>query len=102
MPRALDILTGVRPVLAALLLCVFVLAISVDGFACPDGCTDEAPTQAASQHPTASCAICHGWTQTPGVIADAPGHCFSARPAMVVITPAAPPLPRLERPPRPA
>jgi hypothetical protein len=93
----------VRSILTALLACLFVVMVTADRFACPDGCTDEAPTQATSkQHVPSSCAICHGWSQAPIVVASRPAPRPLAKPRLIVINPTEPALFIVERPPKTA
>jgi hypothetical protein len=98
----LDILGLVRTVFAALLACLLVVVTTGDRFACPDGCTDEAPAQTASQHLTPSCAICHGWSHAPVVVASRPAPRLIVRDAIVIANPTDPALPTVELPPKPA
>jgi hypothetical protein len=92
----------VRSVIAALLACLFVVMTAADKFACPDGCTDEAPAEATSQQPSSLCAICHGWSHTSAVIASRPAPRFIARQPIVLVNLTDPTLPAVERPPKTA
>ena len=91
-----------RTVLAALMACVLLLVTTADRFVCPDGCTDEAPAQAAAEHPTSPCAICHGWSHGPVVMASHPALCLIAPLPIVIANPADPALPTVELPPKAA
>jgi hypothetical protein len=91
----------VRTVLTALVACLFVVLITADRFACPDGCTDETPTQ-TSERASASCAICHGWSETAIVAAARPGPRLLLRQPVLVTNLADPALPAVERPPKDA
>jgi cytochrome c553 len=92
----------VRTVLTALVACLFVVMITADRFACPDGCTDEAPTQAGSEQASAACAICHGWNETVIVAAPRPAPRLVPRRPVVSTNLADPALPAAERPPKDA
>jgi len=86
-----------------LVACLLVVMVTADRFACPDGCTDEAPTQGASrEHTPSSCLICHGWNQAPIVVASRPAPRPIATPRLVVIDPTEPALAVVERPPKTA
>ncbi len=89
----------VRTVLAALIACLFVVMITADGFACPDGCTDEAPTQ-TTERASPACAICHGWSATPIAATVRPGPRLLLRQPVLVTNLADPFLPAVERPPK--
>ena len=91
-----------RTALAAILACLFVVITTADRVACPDGCTDEAPAQTSSPHVTSSCAIYHGWSHAPVVLASRPVPRVVARQAIVVSTPTDPALPTPELPPKAA
>lgn len=88
-----------RTVLTALVACLFVVMITADRFACPDGCTDEAPTQ-TGERASAACAICHGWSDTATVAAVRPGPRLLLRQVVLVTNLADPNLPAVERPPK--
>jgi cytochrome c553 len=91
----------VRTVLTAIVACLFVVMITADRFACPDGCTDEAPTQ-SSERASAACAICHGWSDTAIVAAVRPAGRLLLRQPVLVTHLADPGLPAVERPPKDA
>lgn len=88
----------VRRVLMALLTCLFVTVIAADTFACPDDCTNE--DVVASHMSVSACALCHGWTQTPVVLAARPIPYLVSRGDIVAIHPLEPVLSIAERPPR--
>ena len=94
------ILRLVRTVLAALIACLFVVVTTADLFACPDGCTDEASSQTASQNATSPCAICHGWSHAPVVTASRPTLGLVAHPPRLVGNLTDPALPTVELPPK--
>jgi cytochrome c553 len=91
----------VRTILTAVVACLFVVMITADRFACPDGCTDEAPTQ-TTERASAACAICHGWSETAIVATERPGPRLLLRQPVLVTHLADPTLPTVERPPRDA
>lgn len=88
--------------LAALMACLLVVVTTADHFVCPDGCTDQVPAQAASEHPTSPCAICHGWSHVPVVTASRPALSLLARSPIVIANLANPALPTVELPPKAA
>jgi hypothetical protein len=90
----------VRTVLTVLLACLFVVMTTADRFACPDGCTDEAP--AASSHTVSPCALCHDWTQAPVLVASRPAARVLTRQPIVIATATDPALPAFELPPKAA
>jgi hypothetical protein len=92
----------VRALFTALLACLFVALITADRFACPDGCTDEAQTQAPFQQAPSSCSICHGWSQASIVTTSRPIPRPAAKPLVLVASPTEPALPTVERPPKTA
>lgn len=91
---------GVRTALAAILTCLFAVMAAADGFACPDGCTDESPVQAATPHPSSSCAFCHGSSASPIVVPSRPAPRTMARVTSVTCRWVNPALPTIERPPK--
>jgi hypothetical protein len=91
----------VRTVLTALVACLFVVMITADRLVCPDGCTDEAPTQ-TSERASAACAICHGWSEPAIVAAVRPVARLLLRHPVLVTHLADPGLPAVERPPKDA
>lgn len=94
------ILTGVRAVLTVTLACLLVVVTAADTFACPDGCTDEAP--AASLDAVSPCALCHGWSHAPVVVMSRPAPRLLARQPVATAPPPAPLLPPVEVPPKAA
>ncbi len=94
-------LPNVRALLTAIVACLFVVMITADRFACPDGCTDEAPTQ-TNERASAACAICHGWSETPIAATVRPGPRLLLRQPVLVTNLADPALPTVERPPKDA
>jgi hypothetical protein len=82
--------------------CLFAVVITTDGFACPDGCTDEAPGLASSTHASPSCAICQGCSHRAMVLASRPALRPVMRDALVVTSPSEPALTTPELPPKAA
>lgn len=92
----------VRRAFAAILVSFFVVITTADGFACPDGCTDESPTQAAAPHAASSCAFCHGYRSSPIVVSSRPTPRLIAFVTPVSLDLNDPVLPAIELPPKSA
>jgi hypothetical protein len=94
------ILLDVRTALAVLLACGFVVVTTADRLVCPDGCTDETPSQTLSQDAPSPCAFCHGWSGSPIVTASLPLPRVIARQPLIVACPTAPAPRTIEPPPK--
>jgi len=88
--------------LAALLAYLFVVMTVTDRLVCPDGCTDEAPTQTAAPHAAAPCALCLGWAPAPTHHAPRPSDHVTADVPSLAPRLLSPPLATIDRPPKAA